>query len=262
MKRINATTRRGARHTRGAAMVETVLVLPFIMIMIVLIIYLGWNFRRLALVTNMDRYSVWERVTPGAPGPDHQGLEQDMRNPRLNNAFFGINGDLADHLDERHDWNHYTPQGHENLRDMQADETYSYFEEFLERNPRAIHERFRADHGDYALDFEEGQKPLEFRDKQAVSRTTVGHSRMDGDWRYVNGIRYNSGREAWEPAYGRVAPGSSLREVFFSEIDDGLDPYVDNDNNLARAIRDFYFSYPSYRGPDVGSSWGVAVSPF
>ncbi|MGB0766681.1 MAG: TadE/TadG family type IV pilus assembly protein, partial [Phycisphaeraceae bacterium] len=141
------------RSVLGAVMAETVLVMPFIMLAMVLIIYLGWNFRRLAQVTNMDRYAVWELATPGSPGPDLQGIQADLRNPRLNNAFFGLNGDQALTLDELRSSQGYTPQPHENLRDQQTDETYAYFDDFLENNPRAIHQRFTARH-DHSIDLE------------------------------------------------------------------------------------------------------------
>ena len=75
---------------------------------------------------------------------------------------------------------------------------------------------------------------------------------MNGDWRYVNGIRYNGSKQKWEPSNSRrVVPGEALRDVFFAELDDGLEPYDNNGNNLAGAIRDFYLAYPRYRGPDV-----------
>ncbi len=225
-------------------MVETVIILPFVMVMLVLIIYLGWNFRRASQITNMDRYAVWEEVTPGSPGPDTQRRQDTIRNPRLNNTFFGLTGDQALTLDEHLDRRDYTPQGHEDLRDMQADETYSYYEEFLERSPTALFERFAATH-------EHISDMLEQMGMSVLTRNSMGHSRMNGDWRYANGVTFNGARNIWTPAGYRVTPGESLREVFFAEFDDGLEPYDSGGNNLAKAIREFYLSYPEYRGPDV-----------
>jgi len=229
-------------------MAETVLVMPFIMVALALIVYLGWNFRRLAQVTNMDRYEVWESATPGAPGPGRQGMAQEDRNPQLNAAFFGLNNDQALRLNELRntDNTRYLPRGHRDLRDQQADETYSYFDEFLERNPTGLSQRFSATHN-HSVNTER----LGLDD---MVRNGLGHSRMNGDWRYANGIRYNSDREVWEPAHRRVAPDEALRAVFFVDLDDGLEPYDDNGNNLAGAIRDFYLAYPAYVGPAVGSN--------
>ena len=224
-------------------MVETVLVLPFIMVMIVLIVYLGWNFRRLAQATNLDRYVVWEYATPGAPGPGIQGLDRTIRNPQMNHAFYGYTGDEGIRLDENRVFRAYIPEGHEVLRDAQVDETYSYFDEFLENNPAGIRQRMEVEHPQM------NRMLANFgMDTDITSRE--GHHRMRGDWRYANGVRRYDENQ-WEAGGYRVSPGSSLREVFFVELDDGLDPYVSRGNELARVIRDFYLSYPGYLGPDV-----------
>jgi len=225
-------------------MMETALMTPFIMVMIVLMIYLGWNYRRLAQITNMDRYAVWKEVTPGSTGPNRQGLQLDMRNPQLNSAFFDLQSDRSMKLAELDNNEGYMPLGHELIRDDQSDETYAYFDEFLDRSPRGIRERFQAEHEQISDWFDSvGMSNL--------TRTAEGHSRLNGDWRYANGIRFNSARDRWDPAGYRVTPGESLREVFFAEMDDGLEPYANNGNNLARAVREFYLSYPSYVGPDI-----------
>lgn len=227
-------------------MMETVFILPFIMLVVVLLIYLGWNFRRFALVTNMDRYSVWEQVTPGSPGPDIQRRPAEDRNPRLNNTFFELHDDQAVTLDE---WRHndgYRPQAHNDLRDQQADETYSYFDEFLDRNRGGLRERFVAKHEHISDAFEAMGMTDTMRNKK-------GHNRLHGDWRYANGIRYDADFETWVPSGYRVTPGTALREVFYIDLDERLERYSDN-NPLARAIRDFYMSYPAYRGPTVGNA--------
>ena len=228
-------------------MAETVLVMPFIMLALVLIVYLGWNFRRVAQVTNMDRYAVWESVTPGAPGPDAQGLGQDIRNPQLNAAFFGLNGDQANDLDELSavEGAGYLPQSHLDLRDSQVDEDFSYFDEFLDRNPAGIRQSFSATHSQSVN--------TELLGLSDLVRNGTGHSRLNGDWRYADGIDFNGERQVWEPSGRRVVPGQALREVFFVNLDDGLETYDSNGNRLAGAIRDFYLSYPVYVGPDIGS---------
>ena len=225
-------------------MIETVLVMPFIMIALMLIVYLGWNFRRMAQVTNMDRYAVWEEVTPGAPGPNMQGLDNAMRNPKLNQAFYSLHSDQAQDLDELHgsENNGYLPQGHQELRDQQTDEAYSYFEEFLNRNPRGVRQRFTSKHAQSVN--------TQLLDLSDFARNERGHSRMNGDWRFVNGIDYNGTKSKWEPAFRRVSPGSSLREVFFVELDEGLESFGDQ-NTYARGVRNFYLDYPAYKGPEI-----------
>lgn len=240
-------TSRSKRRARGGAMVETVLVLPFIFVILVLLVYLGWNFRRMAQVTNMDRYVLWEHATPGAPGPDMDDQPPSVRKPRLEDAFYGLNGDLPESLTTRSDRNEgrsYLPISYEALRDEQADEDYSYISDFLDRQPRAIRERFEARHDHLAEKLEN----LEMSDR---TKNAQGHSRLNGDWRYANGVRFNGEYQEWEAGGYRVVPGPSLREVFYVELDDGLESYENNNNNLARAIRDFYARYPGYHGPRV-----------
>lgn len=225
-------------------MMETVFIMPFVALSFALIIYFGWNFRRMAQVTNMDRYSVWQWVTPGSPGPNVQGIPAEMRNPRLNNAFYGLTDDQALRLDEYQSNRVYRPIGHELLRDQVTDEAYSYFDAFIENNPKGLTQRFEATHEKFTEAFDD----FNWSD---LTRNAEGHSRMHGDWRYVNGIRYDSAADKWKPAHARVSPGESLREVFFAEMDDGLEPYDVSGNNLAKAIREFYLTYPQYVGPDV-----------
>jgi len=244
MNTKKTTRARRRRSALGAVMMETVFILPFIMVMIVLIMYFGWNYRRMAQVTNMDRYSAWQRATPGSPGPDKNNNDQDDANARLNHTFYDANNDLAQKLVELDRDLGYSPAGHETLRDQQVDETYSYFDKFLEINPRGIIERFEATHGQIV------STPEDFG-LDDLTRNAKGHQRLNGDWRYLNGIRYNQEKQRWEPAHRRVSPGESLREVFFAELDDGLESYDNQGNKLARAIREFYLDYPAYGGPDV-----------
>ena len=45
-----------------------------------------------------------------------------------------------------------------------------------------------------------------------------------------------------------------IRELWFMHpVPDALEPYANSGNNLARAIREFYLSYPGYVGPYVGN---------
>lgn len=267
MEHLNTTTRR-RRRSLGAVMAETVLILPFIMVAIMLIVYLGWNFRRLAQVTNMDRYAVWSEVTPAT---ETLGVNRE----RMNGAFFGLNGDQALTLDPLGN-GRYLPEAHRELRDQQTDETYSYFDEFLDRNPTGLRHRYSATHNQSI-----NTSLLGLSD---VTRNGDGHSRLDGDWRYAREVfrdderwLYGTGdldrRPARSPAYPdgdprpsliddesgdgkalsyyHVSPALSLRDVFFIEMDEGLQPYQSAGNPLARNIRTFYLAYPEYRSPDV-----------
>lgn len=225
-------------------MVETVLITPLLMVVIVLLMYLGWSFRRLERVTNMDRYEAWRETTPGASGPTQAPI---LGHEPLNQAFYGDVSDQARTLTEATNRGRTDiPDAHRTLQQQTADEGFAYLESFLNSSPTNLYERFEARHDQVS--------PFLERFMSDSSRTRTGHRRLNGDWRFANGVTYNPGKQKWEPAGYRVAPGPALLEVFFVELDEGLNPYTDN-NELARAIQEFYTAYPSYRGPDIPTTW-------
>ena len=233
-------TNRRNRSRLGAVMVETALITPVLMVVIVLVMYLGWNVRRLQRVTNMDRYEAWRQTTPGSRGPTQADL---LGHQPLNDAFYGDVSDQARQLDESNGRGRTAPpEAYDYLQQLTADETYAYLEEFIASSPTGIYERFEARHDQVS--------PWLARLMSDLTRTRTGHRRLNGDWRYANGVTYNASKGRWEPAGRRVAPETSLREVFFVELDEQLEPYARN-NELAETIRDFYSAYPPYRGPDI-----------
>lgn len=236
--------RRRNRSQLGAVMAETVMITPILMIVIVLIMYLGWNFRRLERVTNMDRYEAWRQVTPGARGPQQAEV---LAHQPLNDAFYGDTSDQARILSAAGNRGRtQIPEAHRILQQQTADETFAYLESMLNSSPTNLYERFEARHDQVS--------PYLAALMSDLTRTRTGHRRLNGDWRYSNGITYNGEKQKWEPDGYRVTPGSALREVFFVELDEGLEPYTGN-NDLATAIRDFYTAYPGYRGPEIPTSW-------
>ena len=240
------------RHTqsrRGAVMVETVLITFLIMIVVVLFLYLGWSFRRLQRVTNMDRYEAWRATTPVTINP---GLDLGLRvNPRrsadlahqpLNETFYGDIADPARQLTAVDNSRAPVPQAHRLIQEQTTDETPVYLEHFYAASPTGRLERFEARHNQ--------SSPYLAAFMSDLAATRTGHRRLDGDWRYSNGLAFNAEKDKWEPAGYHVIPRPALREVFFAGLDDALLPYTD-DNGLAAGIRDFYTAYPRYRGPDL-----------
>lgn len=236
--------RRRHRSQLGAVMAETVMITPILMIVIVLIMYLGWNFRRLERITNMDRYESWRQVTPGTTGPQQAEI---LAHQPLNDAFFGDTSDQARILDTANNRGRTAiPEAHRRLQQQTADETFAYLESLLNNSPTNHYERFEARHDQVS--------PYLAALMSDQTRNRTGHRRLNGDWRYANGVTYNGEKQKWEPDGYRVAPGPALREVFFVELDEALQPYTTT-NDLAAAIRDFYTSYPEYRGPEIPTSW-------
>lgn len=233
------------RTQRGAVMVETVLIIPVLLVVIVLIMYLGWQVRRLQRVTNMDRYEAWRQTTPGSVGPAQNPLNDHAA---LNNTFYDDVSDQARQLTHAANQGRTAaPEAYDYLQQQTTDETFAYLEDFLDASPTARYERFEARHNQTS--------PFLARYMSDLSRTRTGHRRLDGDWRYANGVTYDNAKGRWIPAGYRVSPAEPLRDVFFAEFDDRLRPYVrenrDGVPNLASRIRDFYSAYPSYTGPDI-----------
>lgn len=229
-------------------MVETVLVLPILMVVIVLIVYLGWNLRRLEKVTAMDRYSAWQLAMPGSPGP---ARDAQSDHDQLNDAFFADNSDRADELEES-----YTsirgpiPDAHELLLTELIEEDFAYFQNFLEDHPATTQQRFNAEHEDIS-------PLLDLMGMSNLTSNRTGHRVLNGDWRFADGIRFNSQTDQWEPGSRRIAPTPALSDVFFAQFDEEITAIANGDNPLATATRDFYTRYPGYTGPEINTSWSV-----
>jgi hypothetical protein len=233
-------------RSRGAAMVEAVLVLPFILFILALIIYFGFQMERFQRATMMDRYESWLGATR-APGPS-AGLDNRGVND-MNRLFFG--GDLADAL--IHEPTPYFPrEPHEywrNTAGFNNSQAGTLADDYFDTFPRGRSSRFYVRHDTSIPLYDAFEGPLRHR-----------HTRMDTDWRFVNGIRFDS-EDGWVPSEPRVTPGDSVREVFYDQFDGRLQVYAD-ENDLAEAIRSFYLNYPGYGGPTVPTEWEIGVGWF
>ena len=231
------------RSARGAVMVETVLVLPIIMVVMVLILYLGWNVRRLEKTTQMDRYVAWRMAMPGTPGP---GPSQEDDHATLNDAFFTLdNNDTATSLSANHlNWTRRQYEAHDLLLTQLTEEDFAYYQEFLEEHPATIYVRFQAEHEPFS-------PLLEQMGMSNATRNGTGFRVRNGDWRFADGIRFSGSLQKWEPGHRRITPHPALRDVFYAQFDDELEPLVQAQNFLAEATQLFYLDYPGYSGPDV-----------
>jgi hypothetical protein len=229
--------RRG-RLTVGAAMIETILVMPLLLVMLSLILFFGWNFKRLITASSIDRYEAW-RLADHAPGPSSDGWSsgQIVRSfmpsdePRLDRAIF----------------DQYPTDAPEQMQ-RAAGEIHSdagpLAQRMIDELPLGSGVRFSGRYATTSRFWERLSTPIRH-----------DHVRLDGDWRFANGIAWNPVKEKWEPWGHRVAIGRLVREELFSEFDNLLDPYVAGDNALARSVREFYTSYPGYSGPELPLNW-------
>jgi hypothetical protein len=241
-------------------MTETVVVLPFIFVVLSLLIFLGWGMQRWHRATQVDRYVAWQQATK-APGPRAHG----PRTGQLNDAFYdGRVGQL-------------TPQAPRSIPEEKAADAWT--------------ERVAGEHGEAGRLTERVHEQLPGRviaAFQTSHQTTVPlwqdidgpiyhqHTRLDGDWRFVNHVlhdrettrRYwfDNGAERWHPlkkrdeGEGRFPPTlrrlSAIRDQFLDRLDQQLRPVAGGrEGQLARHWRRLYLQAPDYRGPFMPDEW-------
>ena len=80
---------------RGTAMAETILALPFLMLILLFLVYFGRNSVRVERTHMMDRYEAWREAGHG-PGP----RPDDPRgHPQMNDTWFNNNATTITHTD-------------------------------------------------------------------------------------------------------------------------------------------------------------------
>ncbi len=267
---------RRVRARRGLAMIETVMALPFLLIVLALVIFFGFGMIRLQRIASVDRYEAW-RAQAYAPGPHIPAVNTDGgANERYNtdevrSAFYGRDAprDLVAQVSIPDDSaaNEAAEALMGAIANAGANEQYAAA---ILRSPRSglpISRRVTL-HAEHAA-----------RSKFEESMSRVfehHHTRPDGDWRYVNDV-LDLPNEQWYDRTGddvlplypsgtlasgidrprRLAtPALAVRDVAFrgqsgfAGLDDLLEP-LSGINPLARTIQSFYLRVPGYRGPKL-----------
>lgn len=225
-------------------MIETVLVLPIIMLVLSLLFLFGLNFMRLTQATEASRYAAW-RAVEHAPGP--------QTGSDLNLAFF---------RDEASDvsidiGNGYPDDDREVLIDAieQFDDSdaLDYARDWLDDFPTGRVASVSVTH--------DTDIPLW---QQFNGTITQRETRIDNEWKYINRVLnpvagnsgptwYNDGTQAWvggsPPCLGQT---TVLRDVFYESFDDVMEPIANGGNPQAATIRRYYLWLPGYRGPHAG----------
>ncbi|MEM1355977.1 MAG: hypothetical protein AAGH88_13975 [Planctomycetota bacterium] len=231
-----------SRNRRGAVMVETVLIMPVLFVVFVLIFYLGWNIRRLEKTTQMDRYEAWRAAMPGSPGPGHS---HENGHEQMNDAFFTQDtSDTATRIGLNASIGRSQYEAHDLLLTQLTEEDFAYYQDFIDTHPATVYARFEATHEPFS-------PMLTELGMSESTRNGTGFRVRNGDWRFADGIRFSSSRQEWEPGNRRITPNPALRNVFYAQFDEELDPLVGNQNPLADATQSLYLSYPGYIGPRV-----------
>ncbi len=214
-------------------MAETVLALPFLILILLFIFYFGRNSVRVERTHMMDRYEAW-RMAGHGPGPRH---DDTRGHPQMNDTWFNNNATSIRH--EAHNaFPDDAPSRWEDEAGRRTDDAGMLVREMIDTLARGQTSRFTTRH-------DTENKLL----KQFNGDMNATHTVQDHDWKYVNGFPHRAG--PWD---GR-GPGAHihgpLRDLFYEAFDSTLEGMSDALNPLARTMRSLYLDVPGYRGPKV-----------
>lgn len=233
-------------RARGAVMVEFVLALPFLVAVLMLVLYFGRGMMRVQHSHVVDRYEAWRVVWDdydlngnfyaNAPGPYPQPT---IGNPLMNQAFFQ---DKAASVTHRRD-TYFPDDAPEELATYAgsfSDEARQLVDRAHDDGsmPGGARVTFTASHTSDASIWERYERP--------ISHT---HTRIEHEWKFVNGIRKNA--DNWVYAGHGSWMMNAVADTFFTDFDDEMKTLADQDNRLASFLRSIYLQKPGYRGPTV-----------
>lgn len=218
---------------RGSAMVETLLALPVVLLLLVAILGFGVATKRLAPLENAARYDAWRRASPGAPGPATEAQLRDAFYPKDVPATLGVlAGDAA-----------LSPQVDALLTGALSDDPLALAHDVLARFPRASASQVTVQHA----------SRIPFAAWVGFTApTSRASARLNGDWRYMEGLRY-SGQpwaaypDGWHPQNEGPRLAASTQSLFMADID----PALASGGVVNEALRDLYTWYPVYVGPNA-----------
>lgn len=231
-------------------MTEMVLVVPFFLIVISLLFYLGRGLIRVQHTQVVDRYEAW-RAASGAPEP---AANNTNNNTLLNQTFYS-NKAVTMEFDEH------------NVRVHEADDQFALT---VESDPRLTAEGAKLAHEInsrnaawfFAHVKSEHDMSASIWDKLDGPMYHT-HIRMGHDWSFATLWRLDPDPDiGWTSAGGGGRVETSIRETYFEPLEDALTNLVPSANDptpqdttpkpqLANRIKGLYVSSPHYRGPTV-----------
>ncbi len=219
----------------GTAMAETVLVLPFVLVVLALLFFFGMSFSRVERGAVMDRYEAWRHVAR-APGPAAGGDDAV-----LNSLAYGGNAATLDITRTRDFPPDATELWHEAAANANAD-AGPLVQGMLDQLPTGVRVTQHVKHASTV--------PLY---QKLMGTVHHQHTRLDGDWRFVNGITKKDGK--WQPAPPHVHNVAVLRDQYLLDFEKALKPHLDAENRLAQILHTYYTASPDYAGPDVDAQF-------
>jgi len=246
---------RRRRQAVGAVMMETVLVMPLLLVILSLLFYFGRLAVRVQHDQVMSRYETWRQVH------DASGPRSDIPegHPQLNSAFFAgraesISHTLAD--------NRFPDAAYRDLIDAAGeasvdagDLTHAMLYRPNSDEPRFPHGHREGFRVNYTTDV-----PLWERIEGPIDRH---QARIEHEWLFSNST--TAGADTWRGSGTGSHHLRAVRDVFLEDFDDQLDridgdtnPEYDTDDtqrssaaHLAALIRRLYLNEVGYDGPIV-----------
>ncbi len=226
----SAQSRRIA-HRFGAAATETVLVMPFLVVVLALLLFFGRGMVRVQRAAVMDRYEGWRQLSARPiddPVPREIWVDNTTRTDDLNRMFFAGRASSID--------------------DLSA----------------ALRSRFEVDHDEPIELWRRLDGSIRHSHERRFREARYVHS-----WRYVPDRRWReSSDDEWEmgdpswPSHGDWAPAGSIRsnvrairDEFFQSFDDPVSERATADlpgSGFAFLLRPLYLAVPAYVGPSFG----------
>lgn len=222
------------RSRHGSAMMETVLVLPFLVFILLLVMFFGRGVARVQHTQVMDRYEAW-RLAAQSPGPS---ANQNEGNPQMNILFFG---EAAKSIDFNSS-NYFptdAPVSLQSAGQQFSTDTGALVDLAYQNFARGVRVEFKTSHQTDTRLWQRFEVPI-----------THSHTRLDHDWKFVNGWRVQNNQ--WEPnGTGPWMLSPPVRDLFFQRFDNDMTAMVNQGNQLAAILQSVYSARPAYVGPNI-----------
>ncbi len=226
---------RSTERQRGTAMTETILALPFLLIILLFITYFGRQSVNVERTHMMSRYQAWRSSAQGpGPRPHVNGSHQQMADTWFNNN----SGSLS--FDGHNAFPNGAAQRWQDAAARRSDDAGMLLDDMLDALPRGTTANVSSRH-------ETTNKITEV----FTGNVQAAHTVLDNDWKYVNGYRHRADQYDTRDRGSMTHNLHSLRDLFYEGFDSTLESMSDAQNPLASTIRSLYLDLGGYRGPKV-----------
>jgi len=224
---------------RGTAMTETILALPFLLLILLFIAYFGRSSVRVER-THMLAKDLAVRIASQGRGVPTDPFFATGTRGEMNETWF--NG-TADRLTGNFHSN-FPDDAYQRWQDgaaRRSDDAGSLLDQMwidFQYHAQAVTAHITSRHNS-------SNKFLELFNGDVHASHTV----QNGDWKFINGYKHRA--DSYDPNGSQVHNLNTLRDIFYDGFDSTLEGMSDAQNPLASTIRTLYLNSNGYRGPEV-----------